>query len=170
VWVVLSILSTNILYPFIVTVVDLYQNWICYKFFRISSFILWSNSIVVSAKEMTLIRFISDIVWIRACGSDFITLKEWGSGDDYVVLSFTDSSWQSLVIIRSYTQERENKLAQLLWLDLPDELGCLVPETVRLSISFTVWCRTGPRNNHTEQILFHSTPTHCSSDETLGVE
>jgi hypothetical protein len=46
--------------------------------------ILSTIPILVSAKETTLIGRIPDIVRIRACGSDFVTLKEWGSGDGYV--------------------------------------------------------------------------------------
>jgi hypothetical protein len=48
--------------------------------------------------------------------------------------------------------------------------GRLIPETATLRISFAAWCRTGPHSNHTDQLLFHSTLTRCSSDKTQGAE
>jgi hypothetical protein len=48
--------------------------------------------------------------------------------------------------------------------------GRLVPETVRSWVSFAAWCRTVPHSNHTEQALFHSAFTRCSSNQTLGAE
>jgi hypothetical protein len=43
------------------------------------------RSVVLSSNETTLIGRVSDIVQNGASGSNFVILKEWGSGVGYVV-------------------------------------------------------------------------------------
>jgi hypothetical protein len=71
------------------------QNIILIKYHLLLLFygLVWQNSTlpvqffrshsVVSKKR--LIGRISDVVWIRVHGSDFVTVKKWGSDDGYVV-------------------------------------------------------------------------------------